>query len=140
MEKLSSIFKEFFETVQQGEDTIGESSIKELTDSLKNCVKFEEEKYSLESYLEIVGKYTDQVIIEAAAKQMRYLGGECKVIKDCDDDMLVFSLEMYFENRTGSKMKKTATRKIPADKFTDDTIRFLGKEEKCFEIEKPGEK
>lgn len=139
MEKVSSIFKDVFKIVQKGETSETDSSFKELADSIKDCIKFENEKYSLESYLEIVGRYTDRLIITSEKNYMPYLGGECKVARDNDDDTLNFTLEMYFESSVGSKIKKTATRKIPIDKFTDETIQILGSEEKSFEIVKPEE-
>lgn len=139
MEKIRDIFRDAFKIIQEGENSESDSSFKELADSIKGCMKSENEKYSIENYLDVVSKYTDQIILSSEKNYLAYLGGECKITRDSDNESLKFTLEMYFEGGLNKKIKKTATRKIPLEKFTDEAIQKLGEKEMIFEILKPEE-
>ncbi len=115
------------------------SALKEMFDSIKFCMDSKKGKYSLDTYLDIVGEYADRQIIAGKNKGMEYFGGECTVKKNkTEPDVLEFSVELYFENQQGESIKKEAKRKLPLSKFVDETASAIGSETLKFNIQKPG--
>ncbi|MGN8799128.1 hypothetical protein ACTNCH_03525 [Candidatus Merdisoma sp. HCP28S3_D10] len=115
-----------------------DSAWKEFIESLKFFWESKKGKYSLETYLKIVGEYTNRIIIAAEEKGMHFYGGECSVKREREsDDVLWFQVEVFFKDEYGKVVKKEAARKIPSIKFTTETLEKIGNEHLIFEIEKP---
>lgn len=111
-----------------------------IWNELWNSIKFYREsisgKYSLDTYLDIVGEYTDRQIIEAEESGLTYLGGECQIINSSDNNTYDFSVQMFFSNNSGEKIVKEAQRNLPKDKFVSETDLAVGEKIK-FEIQRP---
>ena len=110
----------------------------ELWNSMKYCKESKSGRYSLDTYLDIVGEYTDQQIIEAKENGLTYLGGECQIINSSDNNTYVFSVQMFFSDGSGEKIIKEAKRELPKDKFVSETEQAVGEKIK-FEIQRPNE-
>lgn len=114
-------------------------AFKEIFESIKFCVDSKKGKYSLDTYLDIVGEYADRQIIACENEGLEYLGGECAVKKSkTDSSLLEFSVELYFENEQGESIKKEAKRNLPLSKFVGETVSSIGSETLKFNIQKPG--
>lgn len=108
----------------------------ELWNSIKYCKESKSGKYSLNTYLDIVGEYTDRQIIEAEETGLTYLGGECQIINSSDTNTYDFSVQMFFSDGSGEKIVKEAKRNLPKDKFVSETDQSVGEKIK-FEIQRP---
>lgn len=108
----------------------------ELWDSIKFCKESKSGKYSLNTYLDIVEKYTDKQIKSAETEGMIYLGGECQITNRYEEKEYEFEVKMYFEDDKGEKIIKEAKRNLPKDKFVSETDREV-KEIVRFEIQRP---
>jgi len=117
------------------EDTRKNSIWSELWNSIKYCKESKSGKYSLDTYLDILGEYTDRQIIEAEEGGLTYLGGECQVINS-SDNTYEFSIQMFFSDDSGEKIIKDAKRNLPKNKFVSETKQAVGKKIK-FEIQRP---
>lgn len=117
------------------EDTRKNSIWSELWNSIKYCKESKSGKYSLDTYLDILGEYTDRQIIEAEEGGLTYLGGECQVINS-SDNTYEFSIQMFFSDDSGEKIIKDAKRNLPKNKFVSETNQTVGEKIK-FEIQRP---
>ncbi len=117
------------------EDTRKNSIWSELWNSIKYCKESKSGKYSLDTYLDILGEYTDRQIIEAEEGGLTYLGGECQVINS-SDNTYEFSIQMFFSDDSGEKIIKDAKRNLPKNKFVSETNQAVGEKIK-FEIQRP---
>lgn len=108
----------------------------ELWDSIKFCKESKSGKYSLDTYLDIVGEYTDRQIKSAEDEGMTYLGGECQITNSYETNTYDFEVKMFFEDCKDEKIVKEAKRSLPKDKFVSETDREIGKKIK-FEIQRP---
>lgn len=113
------------------------SAWKEFLESIQFCFDSKKGKYSLESYLEIIGEYTDQLILQTENSGLLYTGGECIVSKSMEEGFYDFGVMMYFVDEQDNAIKKEAFRKIPVTKFTRETAEQIGTEKLKFSIEKP---
>ena len=114
-------------------------AFKEMFNSIKFCIDSKKGKYSLDTYLDIVGEYADRQIIAGKNEGLEYFGGECTVKKsETDSSILEFSVELYFENQQGESIKKEAKRNLPLSKFVDETANVISSETLKFNIKKPG--
>lgn len=112
------------------------SVLYELISSFKFYRESKKGKYSLATYLDIVGEYTDRMILQCEKEKYTFLGGNCKVINNTIEDTYDFRINVYFENRDGKKVMKEATRQIQKSRFTSETEKEL-QTEKIFEINRP---
>lgn len=110
---------------------------KEFLESVQFCIDSKKGKYSLEMYLEIIGEYTDRLIIQAEETGMHYSGGECVVKRNAEREVYEFSIHVYFIDGEGETVEKKAFRKISVDRFTKETVSQIGTNEIKFNIEKP---
>ena len=117
------------------EDTRKNSIWSELWNSIKYCKESKSGKYSLDTYLDILGEYTDRQIIESEEGGLTYLGGECQVINS-SDNTYEFFIQMFFSDDSGEKIIKDAKRNLPKNKFVSETKQAVGKKIK-FEIQRP---
>ena len=116
---------------------IQENSIwNELWTSIKFYKESKNGKYSLDTYLDIMEKYTDRQIVEAEENGLTYLGGECKIINSYDTNTYDFEVYMYFLDSKGKRIEKEAKRKLSKNKFVSETDCKVG-EKIRFEIQKP---
>ena len=114
------------------------SMIGDLFNAVIYTIESKKGKYSLETYLKIIGEYTDRVIIEQKKKGMRFRGGTCTVSKSKSDlSELMFTVRMYFVDQVGQEILQEAKRNIPAKKFTRETLSRLSDEETIFRIDEP---
>lgn len=108
----------------------------ELWDSITFCKESKSGKYSLDTYLDIVGEYTDRQIESAEEDGLTYLGGECMIRNSYDTNTYDFEVKMFFEDSKGENIVKEAKRSLPKAKFVSATEREVGEKIK-FEIQKP---
>jgi hypothetical protein len=108
----------------------------ELWDSIKFCKESKSGKYSLDTYLDIVGEYTDRQIESASDEGLTYLGGECQITNSTETNTYDFAIQMFFEDSNGEKVSKTAKRNLPKERFVSEMDREVGNKIK-FEIQKP---
>lgn len=108
----------------------------ELWDSIKFCKESKNGRYSLDTYLDIVGEYTDRQIELAEKNGLIYLGGECQIINLYDTNAYNFEVKMFFEDIKGEKIIKEAKRNLSKDKFVSETDQEVGDKIK-FEIQRP---
>lgn len=118
------------------ENKQGNSIWSELWDSIKFCKESRSGKYSLASYLDIVGEYTDRQIKSAEAEGLTYLGGECQITNSFVSNTYDFDVKMFFENCKGENIVKEAKRSLPKAKFVSETDWEVGEKVK-FEIQRP---
>lgn len=112
-------------------------------ENIKTTLKFTYQsaigKYSLETYLEVLGEYTDSEIIDFLEKGYTYGGGEVTFLTEKSEDTIKVMVKMYFFERITKKNKlKQAERSLEKNIFTDETIKTL--EEKrlvMYEINEP---
>lgn len=106
-----------------------------LWDSIRFCMESKKGKWSLDTYLDIVGEYADRQILEEKEAGSMYLGGEC-IVKN-KADMLEFIIQLYFENKDGEKINKSAMRLLSKNKFVKESVDVVEKEPIEFEIREP---
>lgn len=115
----------------------GKSAWGEFVDAIRYCIESKRGKYSLDTYLDIIGEYTDSQIIEAkTGEKLKYTGGQCSVKNDRENECYVFSVHMYFMSNTGETITKEASRSLPKKRFTSETEKTIG-DGKTFEILSP---
>ncbi len=108
----------------------------ELINAIKFCRESKKGKYSLETYLDIIGKYVDYIIIQSEKDGLAYIGGTCIVRNDTLKQNYSFRVEMFFQDKNGRNIMKEATRCLPQKKFTSETKNKI-MEETVFEINRP---
>jgi hypothetical protein len=118
------------------EKTQEESVWSELWHAIKYCKESKKGKYSIDTYLDIVGEYTDRQIKTAEENGLKYLGGECKISNSFDTNTYDFDVKMFFEDSQGENIAREAKRSLPKEKFVSETYREIGDEIK-FEITRP---
>ncbi len=112
-------------------------------DAIKSALKFTHQsaqgKYSLETYIEVLGKYTDDEIREFTSKGHKYSGGEAVFTTSASDVSIKAVVKMYFvDGETGQNMMKKAERFLEKTMFTDEAIDLIEKKgELAFEIKAP---
>lgn len=114
-----------------------------MWDAIKSALKFTYQsaqgKYSLETYLEVLGQYTDDEIREFTSSGHSYGGGELVFSTDKSDVSIKAVLKMYFvETSTGKYKMKKAERYLEKSMFTDEAVdQIENKGEMAFEINAP---
>lgn len=112
-------------------------------DSIKSALKFTYQsvqgKYSLETYLEVLGQYTDDEIRDFTASGHTYGGGEVVFLTEPSDVSIKAVVKMYFvETSTGQNKMKKAERYLEKTMFTDEAVDQIEKKgEVAFEINAP---
>lgn len=96
-------------------------------------------KYTLEEYLELLGKVTDDTIIETISKgDYMYTGGECSFILENGDKGIHIEFELYFKDRNEKFIKKCAKKFVPTRKFKKSALDMLYYNKKCtYKIDPP---
>lgn len=108
----------------------------DLWDAIKFCKESKSGKYSLDTYLDIIGEYTDRQINAAETEGLTYLGGECQITNLFEANVYDFEVKMFFKDDNGENIEKSAKRSLPKDKFVSETDREIGEKIK-FEIQRP---
>ncbi|MCD7763021.1 MAG: hypothetical protein LUI14_07445 [Lachnospiraceae bacterium] len=105
------------------EDT-SKSLINELWNSIKYAYESKKGKLSLDTYLDIVGEYADQLIEKTEEKDhLIYQGGYCEVSQLSDSYR--FDVKLYFRSDTGEDILKEASRDISKERFVTETKNML---------------
>lgn len=112
------------------------SVLDELVASFKYYKESKKGKYSLDTYLDIIGTYTDKIIVQSELESLEFTGGVCCVKNNTLDSTYVFSIKMYFKNSEGKSILKEATRCLDKRRFISETEKEI-LDEKSFEINKP---
>lgn len=115
--------------------------LQEFFDSFKYMRESIKGKYSLDTYLDIVGEYADRLIIACRNEGYNYMGGSCKVSSDNNHtNHFLFRVELFFENNEGNNLKKDAERYLECNMFTSETVaKIREKKEMIFDIDSPAE-
>lgn len=118
-----------------------EGILQELFDSFKYMRESKKGKYSLDTYLDIVGEYADRLIVQCKNEGYGYMGGHCKVSSDVEQpNQFLFQIELFFEKDDGNNLKKEAERCLTCSMFTSETItRIKEHKEMVFDIKEPAE-
>lgn len=116
-----------------------DSVFQDFWNSIQYYIDSKKGKYSLETYLQIISEYTDELIKDAERKGFLYKGGKCGVWKNDKSEMLEFHIEMYFENRDREVIEKEAERQLSIKKFTREAVATIGDKGLKFNIERPKE-
>ena len=95
-----------------------------------------DEKYSIDSYLEILNQFTDKKIRDLCSKGYKYIGGECSIKKNFRKVRI--TLSMYFANGENDRVRVSGTRKVSKNVFNDEALSALDNEKK-YEIISPEE-
>ena len=112
-----------------------------IWDSIKDALKYlyqsAKGRYSLESYLDVLGQFTDEEINEALDGGDMYGGGE--VTFSYTPEYILATIEMRFFNSDEMKNRtKKAERKLEPKLFTDEAISTIKeKGTLSFEIKAP---
>lgn len=112
-------------------------------ETIKKALKFASQssqgKYSLETYLEVLGEYTDQEIIEFIDTENNYGGGEVVFSTSKDDDSIKATVKMVFLEKSTGKIKiKKAERFLEKTMFIDESLDMIEKKgEVAYEILAP---
>ena len=116
-----------------------EGIFQELFDSIRYMRESKKGRYSLDTYLDIVGEYADRIILDCKEKGYLYKGGNCSASVDVNNaSQFLFGIKMYFENENAETIEKAAERCIDANKFTTETIsKIRESKELIFEIDEP---
>ncbi len=116
-----------------------------IWDAIKSALKFTHQsaqgKYSLETYLEVLGEYTDDEIREFIASGHTYGGGEVVFSTEKSDVSIKAVVKMYFvETATGQNKMKKAERLLEKSMFTDEAVDLIEKKgEIAYQINAPME-
>lgn len=118
-------------------ETTQKTLFRELTDAIKYMIESCRGRYSLDSYLSVVEKYTDQIILNSVQNDnLTFSGGLCEVGLDVNPEKYLFDIKLYFKTEDGANIVKEASRSLPKNKFTSETQEILS-EKKIFEISSP---
>ena len=112
------------------------SVLDELFSSFKYYRESKKGKYSLDTYLDIIGEYTDRLIEKSEEESLEFLGGTCEVVNNVKEKTFVFIVKMFFRDENGNNISKEASRSLEKTKFTSETEQDVGNN-KIFEINKP---
>lgn len=93
-------------------------------------------KFSLDTYLDVIGQYTDKMILQCENEAMEFTGGTCTVKNNVTNATYDFTVKMYFQNADGESIVKEATRCLSKNKFTTETEQEV-LDSKSFEINRP---
>lgn len=112
-------------------------ALNEFFDAIKFCLESKKGRYSLQTYLDIVGEYADRQILASEENGLTYMGGDCRVKMNNSAKVIVFNVKLFFKDRTGESIEKGAERELPLNKFVSETVKQIGNEELIFNISRP---
>lgn len=115
-----------------------DSGGKEIRQSLAYLFQSIRGKYSLETYLEFLGEFTDAEIDTAVCSGLVYRGGEAVFQTQPEDENVKITVSLEFQDSAGAWKLKKAERAVPKTTFTWETLRRMECAEKMyFEIQEP---
>ena len=123
-------------------EQVKKNRISNAFSDLKQAVQYRKDskagKYSIDSYLDIIGMFSDKLILEARQEKLRFINGSCTVLSDDQFQNLYFKVELYFENADDEKIVKEFSTEKSTDLFVKETIElFKDKTVLLYEIEEP---
>lgn len=96
-------------------------------------------KYSLETYLESLGEFTDGEIDTATGSGLAYRGGEAVFQTRPEDGDIRITVSLEFQDPAGAWKLKKAERTVPKTTFTREAVQQIEcAEEMRFEVQEPG--
>lgn len=111
------------------------SLFSELFDAIVFCLDSKAKKFSLDTYLDIIGKYTDKLIVGEEKNGNSFVSGKCRA--ELENDGIMFTVCMFFVDQNNMSYEKKASRKLPKTRFTHETIAILKNGPAEFDIDKP---
>lgn len=123
-------------------EQVKKNRISNAFSDLKQAVQYRKDskagKYSIDSYLDMIGMFSDKLILEARQEKLRFINGSCTVLSDDQFQNLYFKVELYFENADDEKIVKEFSTEKSTDLFVKETIElFKDKTVLLYEIEEP---
>ena len=111
-----------FPAVETGKDQSGWNIFAEVWRSIRYAVESALGKHSLESYLSVLGRFTDSEILEARRQGLRYCGGKVIFRAGQDSDFILAEISLYFQEAAGKAVEKTAKQKLEKRIFTMESL------------------
>lgn len=97
-------------------------------------------KYTLETYLEVLGMFTDGEIRSGLERGLLYRGGEAVFALEQGGNAVSAAMCLHFQDREGEWVRRSAERRLKKSRFTTETLRQLEEAgELRFEIQPPEE-
>lgn len=99
---------------------------------IKNDIKYvfqsSKGKYSLNTYVELLGEITDSVILEVINKDCDYIDGEVLFSSNTGKNDIIIVIEMRFKNRSNGKLIiKRAEQDVGKENFVDEAVKSIEK-------------
>lgn len=86
-------------------DVANGSVMSELWNAIKYAMESKKGKYALDTYLEILGEYADQLIAKTEKEeQLLYQGGHCEATQL--EEFYQFTVKLYFKEEDGTDVLK----------------------------------
>lgn len=112
-------------------------ALNEFFEAIKFCLESKKGRYSLQTYLDIVGEYADRQILTSEENGLTYMGGDCRVRRNDSTKTIAFRVKLFFRDQVGESLEKEAERDLPFNKFVSETVKQVGNEELIFNISRP---
>lgn len=110
----------------------------EMVDSLKYMFQSAQGKYSLETYLEVLGEFTDSEILSGEDTGLTYIGGEVVFLTKKNESDILITINLEFQDINREWKLKSSERSVKKNMFTQETVKRLETSSKIkFEIERP---
>lgn len=124
---------------------VEKKDIKGAFDEFIKALKFRNDskqgKFSIDTYLDMLGDYTDKLIIDTKKEGLVYSNGKCTVTQNELKDSLIFHVELFFTQKDKEEMilKELSVNK-PKDAFVRETEDyFINEVALVYNIEDPKE-
>lgn len=101
------------------------SSSEELKQAIRYLFQSIKGKCSLESYLEMLGDYTDKEIRDQLQCGSIYRGGEVTFVTSPEHEEIQATFVLEFQDAAGGWRKKEAKRMLQKSMFTSESVRRL---------------
>lgn len=111
-----------------------------LVDAFKYLFQSAKGKYSLETYLDILSEFTDEVILDAKKENLSYIGGKAVFSINEKSNTVNIKMELEFKKPDRNWVVKKAERNLDMSDFTEESllkIKSMG--EMVFQINSPDE-
>lgn len=90
---------------------------------------------TLDTYLDVIGHYTDRRIAEEEKRGNRFTGGECTT-SIISGDYVKFQIKMYFIDENEKRICIETERTIYLSEFDEESQRYLSVSSREFDVMK----